>query len=70
MVSRAEAEMVEGYCDGRDPNSPAPSDNRSRAYRHGFQSGRDDLARKPSAPYAVRRAQAIEILKEDEQFLI
>ena len=49
--------------------APQPSDNRSRAYKHGFQSGRDDLARKPSAPFAVRLALAEEILREDEQFL-
>jgi hypothetical protein len=66
---RAQDEMVEGYLDGRDPDAPTPSDNRSRAYRHGFQSGRDDLARTPSAPFAVRWAQAEEILKEDDRFL-
>lgn len=57
--------MVEGYFDGRKKDSPEPSGNRSRAYRHGFQSGRDDLARKPSAPYDVRRKQAEEIIRED-----
>ena len=69
MGERAEDEMVEGYYDGRRPDSPEPSGNRSRAYRHGFQSGRDDLALKPSAPYAVRRAQAEEIIKDDDRFL-
>ncbi len=69
MSGRAEDEMVEGYLDGRDGDAPQPSDNRSRAYKHGFQSGRDDLARKPSAPFAVRLALAEEILREDEQFL-
>lgn len=65
-MSRANDEMVEGYLDGRDSNAPEPSGNRSRAYRHGFQSGRDDLARKPSAPYAVRRQQAEELLAADD----
>lgn len=54
----AEAEMVEGYMDGRKVDSPEPSGNRSRSYRHGFQSGRDDLSRMPSAPYADRIKQA------------
>lgn len=65
-MSRAEDEMVEGYMDGRNPDSPPPSGNRSRAYRHGFQSGRDDLAKVPSAPFAVRRAQAEAILASSE----
>ena len=39
----AEDEMLEGYLDGRKPDNPEPSGNRSRSYRHGFQSGRDDL---------------------------
>ena len=65
-MSRAEDEMVEGYRDGRNRDNPEPSGNRSRAYRHGFQSGRDDLARKPSAPYEARRKQADEILAAAE----
>lgn len=69
ISGRAQDEMVEGYMDGRDGDAPQPPDNRSRAYKHGFQSGRDDLARLPSAPYAVRRAQAEEILRDDEKFL-
>lgn len=68
MGERAEREMYEGYRDGRNPDSPEPSDNRSRAYRHGFQSGRDDLNRRPSAPYAVRMAQADEILSEPDDW--
>ena len=61
----AEDEMVQGYLDGRDPNSPPPSANRSRSYRHGFQSGLDDLAKKLSAPFAVRIKQADEALAAD-----
>lgn len=61
----AEDEMVDGYMDGRIPDSPEPSGNRSRSYRHGFQSGRDDLSRKPSAPYAMRVKQADEALAAD-----
>lgn len=66
-MGRAQDEMVEGYMDGRDPDNPEPSDNRSRAYRHGFQSGRDDFAVKPSALAQVRRKQADEILAEDSE---
>ena len=64
----AQDEMVAGYFDGRIPDSPEPSANRSRSYRHGFQSGRDDLARKPSAPYDVRRKQAEEVLAAESLF--
>lgn len=54
----ANADMVEGYCDGRDPSSPEPSSNRSHSYRHGFANGRDDLHRKPRAIAAELRKQA------------
>lgn len=39
----ANQEMIDGYLDGRDINSPEPSENRSRSYRHGFLAGRSDL---------------------------
>ena len=42
-------DMVEGYRDGLDLNSPEPSDNRSHSYRHGFANGRDDRAHEPRA---------------------
>lgn len=61
----AEQEMVEGYMDGRQADAPSPSSNRSRSYCHGFQSGRDDLARKPSAPYAERLSQAYFAIQMD-----
>ncbi len=64
-TSWAKQEMVDGYLDGRDPNNPEPSSNRSRSYRHGFQSGRDDLAKRPSAPYDVRRKEADEAIAAD-----
>jgi len=38
----ANDEMVEGYRDGLDMNSPEPSANRSFSYRHGFKNGRAD----------------------------
>lgn len=65
MSSWAEDEMVAGYMDGRNPDNPEPSSNRSRSYRHGFQSGRDDLAKKLSAPFDERIRQADEALKAD-----
>lgn len=61
----AEREMVEGYTDGRKQDSPEPSANRSRSYRHGFQSGRDDLSKTMSAPFEVRRQQADEAIASD-----
>ena len=50
--------MVEGYLDGRCWEEPEPGENRSEAQRHGFQSGRDDLTHKPSAPFHLRLADA------------
>lgn len=54
------ADMVQGYLDGGNPDNPEPSANRSRSYRHGFQSGRDDLAGKCSASFDERRRMAAE----------
>ena len=64
-------EMEQGYRDGREPNSPEPSDNRSHRYRHGFANGRDDLNRSPRASADVLRevARAAEI-KDKERDLI
>ncbi len=45
----AEAEMCEGYFDGRDLSSPEPSANRTFCYRHGFANGRDDTIGTPRA---------------------
>ena len=61
----AEDEMLEGYLDGSKPENPEPSHNRSRSYRHGFQSGRDDLANSPSAPAWTRRQMADEAMAAD-----
>lgn len=59
------SEMVQGYFDGRNPDNPEPSANRTRSYRHGFQSGRDDLARRLSAPYDQRVREAEEAHAHD-----
>ena len=66
MSGWAEDEMVEGYMDGRDPNAPEPSANRSRSYRHGFANGRDDLARAPRASAQALRDDAAKAIAEDE----
>ncbi len=52
-------EMVEGYRDGRNPDNPEPSQNRSNSYKHGFANGRDDYARAPRT--------TTEMLKTDGQ---
>lgn len=38
----ANDEMIHGFLDGYDLNSPEPSSNRSASYRHGFFAGRLD----------------------------
>ena len=56
-------EMIEGYRDGLDSNSPEPGDNRSGCYIHGFRNGRDDLNRKPRARAETIRAAAEQLIK-------
>ena len=52
----ANDEMVQGYMDGLDPDSPEPSANRSHSYRHGFARGRDDRAHRVShAPTTLHK---------------
>jgi hypothetical protein len=58
-------EMVEGYRDGRNPDNPAPSSNRSASYRHGFENGRDDHARSPRATAAMLRLMAEKAIRDD-----
>lgn len=58
-------EMVEGYLDGRKPENPEPSANRSASYRHGFANGRDALARWPRFPAAVLRVLADQAIEAD-----
>lgn len=61
----ANDDMVEGYFDGLDRDSPEPSANRSESYRHGFANGRDDLARRARAPAALIRAGANAAMRRD-----
>lgn len=63
-------DMVEGYIDGLNPDSPNPSDNRSHSYRHGFANGRDDLAKKPRAAAATLRTLAQEAIIKDRDAII
>lgn len=58
-------EMLQGYLDGHDPNSPEPSANRSHSYRHGFANGRDDLRGKSRDFSFTLRAQAIDAERKD-----
>lgn len=58
-------EMVEGHLDGRKPDNPEPSSNRSASYSHGFANGRDDLAHSPRLPAQVLRLLADQAIRED-----
>jgi len=61
----APPDMVEGYKDGLNPDSPPPSDNRSHSYRHGFANGRDDLRKQPRASASSLRLAAQEAIAKD-----
>jgi hypothetical protein len=51
-------EMVDGYLDGLDKDSPEPNENRSHSYRHGFKNGRDDLMHNPRKQASAIRSDA------------
>ncbi|MBR1158105.1 hypothetical protein [Bradyrhizobium elkanii] len=57
--------MTEGYLDGRNPDNPPPSENRSASYRHGFENGRDDHGRHPRATAAMLRLMAEKAIHDD-----
>jgi hypothetical protein len=65
LVDRFEVEMTEGYLDGRNPDNPPPSENRSSSYRHGFENGRDDHGRHPRATAAMLRLMAEKAIHDD-----
>lgn len=46
-MTEANADMVEGYMDGYDLDTPEPSANRSESYRHSFYIGRAEKLRLP-----------------------
>jgi hypothetical protein len=61
-----EQEMAEGYTDGRNPDAPEPSENRSASYRHGFAVGRSDRAGQPAFGSAmIARMAADRAIKDD-----
>lgn len=62
---QANDEMIEGYRDGNDPDSPEPSANRSESYRHGFANGRDDLHGRPRLPADALRYMAGKAIASD-----
>lgn len=51
-----DAEICEGYYDGRRPDSVEPGPNQHPAYIHGFKNGRDDLRGEPRKTAAEIRA--------------
>lgn len=63
-LSPIEAEFFDGYSDGRDPDAPEPSANRSACYRHSFAVGRAELAGNP-IPAAISRENARKAEEED-----
>lgn len=58
-------EMLLGYLDGFNPDSPEPSENRSHSYRHGFANGRDDRAGNPRDTAENLRLAAAEAERRD-----
>lgn len=64
-LTEAEAEMLEGYRDGREDtrDEPPAMSNRSAAYIHGWLNGRDDRCQKPRATAAELRRRARAALK-------
>ena len=65
MSDFCEKEMLNGYFDGLDKDSPEPSDNRSHSYRHGFRNGRDDLNRLPRDSVSNLRNEAAKAMELD-----
>jgi len=65
LIERFEREVTEGYLDGRKPDNPTPSANRSASYCHGFANGRDDYARSPRATAALLRLMAAGAIQYD-----
>lgn len=59
-------DFIEGYFDGRDPDSPQPSANRSRAYRHSWSVGRAEIEGRP-IPAFISRAAASEAARKDAE---
>lgn len=68
MIGRpANQDMADGYLDGRNPNEPEPSSNRSYSYRHGFAVGRSEIEKKPLGHYSEVLAMAEAAMAADDQ---
>lgn len=65
MSTHEGLDMVEGYLDGFDLNSPEPSANRSRCYIHGFANGRADRTTKSNGRASELRKRADEAMATD-----
>lgn len=63
----ANDDMIEGYRDGRDPDSPEPSANRSASYRHGHAVGRSEINRTRLGSFDAVVAAADRAMAEDER---
>lgn len=64
---KANDEMVRGYRDGLEADSPEPGPNQTHSYRHGFANGRDDLRRKPRATWDELIEMADEAMRKDAE---
>lgn len=64
MLSNADQEFLAGYFDGRDPDAPEPSANRSACYRHSFTIGRRERTGQ-HLPAHVARELAAEAERKD-----
>tara|TARA_B100000745_G_scaffold261271_1_gene185088 strand:+ start:996 stop:1202 length:207 start_codon:yes stop_codon:yes gene_type:complete len=66
MVHNHDAEYIEGYLDGRDPDTPYPGDNRTHCYKHSWFIGRLEIMKMPVLPARELRAMArIAALKDE-----
>lgn len=62
----ANDEMILGYTDGLDLNSPTPSSNRSHSYQHGFKAGRADRGIPWNKTFDEVTAMADQAMAKDE----
>lgn len=70
MGKPANDEMARGYMDGRDLDSPEPSDNRSHSYRHGFMVGRGEKTGTLSGDAQALIALADAAMERDDQIVL
>ena len=66
MSRPANNEMVRGFNDGYDPNSPSPGPNTTASYRHGFECGRDDILNRHRFDCATLRKMADDAMDRDD----